>query len=256
MKELFWRAASTYNVNAFHYWMKKIEEADPKLTPNQKTVADWLRKTDARLWARSHFSTNSKCDVLVNNFTESFNTYILQARDLPIISRFEWIRKKLMERIQVKKAGMERYTGQTCPNIVDKLESIKVESRVCVARWCGEREFEVDHFDRCNIVHLGNRSCSYRKWDMTGIPCCHGITAIQKDRSRIEDYVHPYYTRDGYLVAYSYMIHPVPDIYEYVQTGFFYHLIHPLQRNWGVDLKKQGRSKQMSHLPRRKEMSR
>lgn len=74
MKELFWRAASTYNVNAFHYWMKKIEEADPKLTPNQKTTADWLRKTDARLWARSHFSTNSKCDVLVNNFTESFNS--------------------------------------------------------------------------------------------------------------------------------------------------------------------------------------
>lgn len=54
---------------------------------------------------------------------------------------------------------------------------------------------------------------------MTGIPCCHGVTAIQKDRSRIEDYVHPYYTRDGYLAAYSYMIHPVPDIYEYVQTG-------------------------------------
>lgn len=89
MKELFWRAASTYNVNAFHYWMKKIEEADPKLTPNQKTAADWLRKTDARLWARSHFSTNSKCDVVVNNFTESFNSYILQARDLPIISMFD-----------------------------------------------------------------------------------------------------------------------------------------------------------------------
>ncbi|KAI8567693.1 hypothetical protein RHMOL_Rhmol02G0141500 [Rhododendron molle] len=104
------------------------DDANPKLTPNLKTTADWLRKTDVRLWARSHFSTNSKCDVLVNNFTESFNSYILQARDLPIISMFEWIRKKLMERIQVKKAGMERYTGQICPNIVDKLESIKVES--------------------------------------------------------------------------------------------------------------------------------
>ncbi|KAG5546978.1 hypothetical protein RHGRI_012869 [Rhododendron griersonianum] len=180
LKDLFWKAASTCSVSGFNYWMKKIEEADPKLNERRQTAAEWLRAVTPSLWARSHFSTRSKCDVVVNNISESFNSYILEARQLPIISMFEWIRKRVMQRIQVKKAGMEKYTGHLCPNIQEKIEKLKVESRVCVAAWC----------------------------------------AIQKNKERVETYVHPYFTKSGYLTAYSYMIHPVPDMLDFVETGF------------------------------------
>ncbi|KAK4489563.1 hypothetical protein RD792_005373 [Penstemon davidsonii] len=50
--------------------------------------------------ARSHFESDYKSDVLVNNLCESFNNYILEARERPIISMFEWIRNRLTTRIQ------------------------------------------------------------------------------------------------------------------------------------------------------------
>lgn len=162
LKDLFWKAASTGNVHEFNYWMKKIEEADPK-TRNKKTAVEWLRGTDPTLWARSYFSPRSKCDILVNNLSESFNSYILEARELPIISMFEWIRRKLMQRIQVKKAGMAKYSGEICPNIHNELEKLKVESRNCFTTWCGQLEFEVDHFQRRYIVDLSIRTCSYKR---------------------------------------------------------------------------------------------
>ncbi|KAI8560202.1 hypothetical protein RHMOL_Rhmol04G0237600 [Rhododendron molle] len=200
--------------------MKKIEEADPKLNERRQTAAEWLRAVTPSLWARSHFNTRSKCDVVVNNISESFNSYILEARELPIISMFEWIRKKVMQRIQVKKAGMEKYTGHLCPNIQEKIEKLKVESRICVASWCGQLEFEVDYYDRTYIVDLKSKICSCCKWQLTGIPCCHAIAAIQKNKEHVETYVHPYFTKSGYLAAYSYMIHPVPDMLDFVETGF------------------------------------
>ncbi|KAL0416603.1 UNVERIFIED_CONTAM: hypothetical protein Slati_3492200 [Sesamum latifolium] len=42
---------------------------------------------------------------------ESFNSYILDAREQPIIDIFETIRRKLMTRIQVKREGIEKYDG-------------------------------------------------------------------------------------------------------------------------------------------------
>ncbi|XP_058208017.1 uncharacterized protein LOC131321031 [Rhododendron vialii] len=220
LKDLFWKAASTCSVSGFNYWMKKIEEADPKLNEMRHTTVEWLRAVTPSLWARSHFSTKSKCDVVVNNIFESFNSYILEARELPIISMFKWIRKGVMQRIQVKKAGMQKYTGHLCPNIQEKIDKLKVESRICVAAWCGELEFEVDYYDRTYTLDLRTKICSCCRWQLTGIPCYHAIAAIQKNKEHVETYVHPYFIKSGYLAAYSYMIHPVPDMLDFVEIGF------------------------------------
>ena len=83
--------------------------------------------------------------------TEPFNSYKLDARDPPIISMFECIRRKLMMRVQVKNRGMENFEGTICPNIQDKLEYLKVVSRDRFATWCGILE---GCFKRpfCNMV--------------------------------------------------------------------------------------------------------
>ncbi|CAL5345911.1 unnamed protein product [Camellia sinensis] len=101
-----------------------------------------------------------------------------------------------MQRIQVKKAGMAKYSGEICPNIHDKLEKLKVESRNCFATWCGQFEFEVDHFQRS-----------------------HGISAIQINYEQPEAYVHEYYSKSRYLDTYAFMIHPVPDMHEHEEGG-------------------------------------
>ncbi|KAK4384334.1 hypothetical protein Sango_3071100 [Sesamum angolense] len=120
LKEYFWKAASTANRKDFEKYMKKIEEINPKISDDVETASDWLKKISPEHWARSFFPVHSKCDILVNNLCESFNNYILEARDKPIISMFEWIRTKLMSRLQQKRDGMEKYSGSICPNVIKR----------------------------------------------------------------------------------------------------------------------------------------
>ncbi|KAL0293001.1 UNVERIFIED_CONTAM: hypothetical protein Sradi_6961700 [Sesamum radiatum] len=92
--------------------------------------------------------------------SESFNSYILEAREQPIIDMFETIRRKCMTRIQIKKAGMEKYDKDVCPNICKKIERQRQESRHCFPSWAGQDKFEVSHYMENHIVYLNERHCS------------------------------------------------------------------------------------------------
>ncbi|GMP48607.1 hypothetical protein CsSME_00015903 [Camellia sinensis var. sinensis] len=214
MKDLFWRAVSTANVNEFNYWMGKIEEVDPKVRERQTTM-EWLRAINLALWTRSHFSIRSKCDALVNNLFEYFNSYILEARDKPVITIFEWIKKKLIARLQVKRKGMEQYSGDICPAIQNKLEFFKEEPRNCFPTWCGQ----MNHFDRTFIVDLASVTCICMRWDLSGIPYSHAISAIHENHQQPKAHVHNYYNKTSYLQVYYHMIHPVHGMHDFIATG-------------------------------------
>jgi hypothetical protein len=51
---------------------------------------------EPKTWVRAYFSEFPKCDILLNNNCEVFNKYILEARELPILSMLERIRTQLM----------------------------------------------------------------------------------------------------------------------------------------------------------------
>ena len=65
----------------------------------------------------------------MNNLNESFNSMILEARDKRIIAMLEWIRVRLITRMYSKRSGIENFTSDICPNIVQKLEQLKVDSK-------------------------------------------------------------------------------------------------------------------------------
>ena len=72
---------------------------------------NWLIAANPNRWVRSHFSTRAKCDALTNNLCESFNSNILEAREKPIVGLIECVRRKLVNRTQVKLKGMTKYNG-------------------------------------------------------------------------------------------------------------------------------------------------
>lgn len=49
----------------------------------------WLEAIPKTKWCNHAFPLYSKCDVLMNNLSESFNATILLQRDKPIITMFE-----------------------------------------------------------------------------------------------------------------------------------------------------------------------
>ncbi|XP_058217288.1 uncharacterized protein LOC131328355 [Rhododendron vialii] len=193
--------------------MQKIEKLD-------KDAHLWLKKIPVEQWTRSHFSTNNKCDILVNNLSESFNSYVLEARDKPIVSMLEWIRRKLMSRFQIKRMGMEKYTGTICPKIEKKLDWKITTVKDCFAYFSEEFKLEVDCHDTTYTMDLKAMTCGYRLWDLSGIPCKHAVATITFNKQKPEEYIHPCYLKDTYLSVYQYMINSVLGKHDWVKTDY------------------------------------
>ncbi|KAG8380974.1 hypothetical protein BUALT_Bualt06G0072200 [Buddleja alternifolia] len=168
LKELVWRAASSATKSDFQMYMQKIEVADPKVKEDVKTAVEWLREVPQEHWCRAYFSTHCKSEILVNNLYESFNNYILDARDKPIITMFEMIRVKLMKRIQEKKAGMEKYNGNVCPVIMARVNANGRMAKNCFPTWCGDNEHEVEQFLDKYDVDLDKKTCSCGMFQLCG----------------------------------------------------------------------------------------
>ncbi|KAG8387976.1 hypothetical protein BUALT_Bualt02G0077100 [Buddleja alternifolia] len=167
----------------------------------------------------STYNVRTKCDVIVNNISESFNSYILEARKLPIMDMFEAIRRKCMNRIQVKKAGMEKYQKVVCSNILNRIEKQRYEGRHCCLSLAGDDKFEVRHFMHNHIVYLNERHCSCGMFQLCGFPCCYAISCINEHRLDIDDFVDDYFKKDTYLRVYNHMVNPVPGMHDFEESN-------------------------------------
>jgi hypothetical protein len=213
LKDKLWAAAAAYTEAEFYKQMNELN-----LISND--AYNYLMKIDRSLWSRAWFNTFPKCDLLVNNLCECFNAYILKARDLPIISMLEMIRKKLMKRYQAKRDGIRTMTGRLCPRIVIKLDEIGQVAGHCYSTYAGDGLYEVTHNNKQYVVNLLRRTCGCRQWDLTGIPCPHAVSAIWFFNANPEDYVDDWYTVETYKKAYDEIVYPMPGEDQWVKTNY------------------------------------
>ncbi|KAH9613684.1 hypothetical protein KSS87_014391 [Heliosperma pusillum] len=57
-------------------------------------------------WSRHAFSTNCKSSMILNNLCETFNAVLKDARDKPILTCMEWLRRYVMKRMSEKRDGV------------------------------------------------------------------------------------------------------------------------------------------------------
>lgn len=93
--------------------------------------AKYLSELGKEQWTRSHFSSHSKCDLLCNNICESWNKYVMEARDKPIITMLEMIRRLVMCRLQSKREFIAKCDHLICPRIIEKLKAREKLGRDC-----------------------------------------------------------------------------------------------------------------------------
>lgn len=209
--DALWACASVSHPADFNMHMEH-------LTRLNEEAANWLKNIPSNLWSKAFFSFTSKCDVLVNNLSESFNASILPAREMPIISMIEYIRKQTMARMQCKRTGITSYDGSHCPNLVAKLEKVKASSRSCIALMSDWKLFEVDTGYGSYVVNLDTKECTCRMFQLVGYPCRHAIAAIQVERGCIYDYVNAFYSRAMYVQTYAPVMYPIPSSNYWDQT--------------------------------------
>ena len=79
--------------------------------------------------------------------------------------------------------------------------------------------YKVDNERERHVVDLVNRTCSYKVWDLIGIPCKHGVAAIFVNREKSKDYTHPCYYKDAYVETYKTPIPPMLGQSEWMSSG-------------------------------------
>lgn len=179
---------------------------------------EWLIAIGKEHFSRHAFSPKAKSDLVVNNLSEVFNKYILDARDKPIVTMVEHIRRKVMVRLSLKRQGGDAAQWEITPIVAGKLEMEKNHARYC---WCYQSNlttWEVHCLDRSFAVDISARTCACHKWQLTGIPCKHVVCALYKAGHTPEDYVADYFRKDAYMRTYTAVIYPVPDEHRWTKT--------------------------------------
>ena len=116
LKFKMWSIATSTSMEEFNKAMEDMKDFDCE-------TFKWVEKAPhARHWCKAFFPVHTKCDMLVNNICETFNAFILEARDKPIISMLEQIREKLMQRIQQRREGISKWTELVGPLIKELIE--------------------------------------------------------------------------------------------------------------------------------------
>ncbi|KAK8672269.1 hypothetical protein V6N13_110642 [Hibiscus sabdariffa] len=216
LKDALWKAVRTTTVRDY-------EKAMAEMRGILEGAHNWLQSKDPITWSKSHFSTHSKCDILLNNCSECFNKMIIDARDKPILTMMEIIRTKMMQRILKKVEAAQKYTRLLCPKIQKKVDTLIEQA----ARY----EVAFGPSDQ-HVVDLEARVCSCRKWDLTGITCAHAISAMLSIQHSPENYVDSCYHRTTQINLYSNYIFPIRGTNQWEQVSEIESLpiLPPIQR--------------------------
>ncbi|KAL2240743.1 UNVERIFIED_CONTAM: hypothetical protein Sindi_0715500, partial [Sesamum indicum] len=203
-KNGLWKAARATTVNQFNARMQELKELD-------EGAYAWFSDKHPKGWSRSHFSTYPRCDILLNNAYECLNSNILEARNKTILSMLEWLMEYFMKRLQVNKDRTLKIWKKTlCPKIQKIIDKNIEKLGDCIPIKSDDKHYQISCFDGTQYsVDLENGTCGCRKWDLSGIPCKHVVSAIFYQGEGIEKYTHQCYRVQTFLKAYQHAVLPV-----------------------------------------------
>ncbi|XP_056843388.1 uncharacterized protein LOC108840832 [Raphanus sativus] len=174
LKPLFWRIASSYNEPDYELNLKIFRDYDSR-------ACEELLKKDHRTWCRAFFRAGACCSDTHNNLTESFNRTLKIARKKPFVQMMELIRRDAMKRIAIRFKTADKEVGTYTPKARKEIAKACDEAKNCYSVSSTDGEFEIVQNLNGYAVKMNLRTCACRKWDLTGIPCCHAVCAIREN---------------------------------------------------------------------------
>uniref|UniRef100_A0A8R7QX94 SWIM-type domain-containing protein n=1 Tax=Triticum urartu TaxID=4572 RepID=A0A8R7QX94_TRIUA len=209
-----WAIARSNNMATWKKNMEKMKEM------NLEAWA-YLDGLAPNTWCRAFFEELPKCDLLLNNSCEVFNKWILDARELPILSMLRKIKAQLMTIWYTNRKQCEDDWSQLplCPKIKKKLDKNIEWAKSCHECPTGKGVFKVMSRENEYVVDILKNKCSCRRWQLTGIPCSHSIACLRFERIKPEDKVAACYSIEAYRLAYGHVIMPCRDPAEWQKTN-------------------------------------
>ncbi|CAL1393142.1 unnamed protein product [Linum trigynum] len=200
VRKLFWFAV--YACNEVHWNRATAElEAIEKSGDGSTPYTDFMA-AEPRRFCRAFLRCYSKCDSVESNVCETWNGCIVKYKGLRTVDMLEGIRQYMMDRVVLKSEMFAKCTDTLPPRIRKRVEREKEEARLCVAKQTLNARCEVKKGGEGFIVDVTECTCSCGYWQLSGIPCCHAVSAISHLRREVDDYVNSYY--HVYMASFAY----------------------------------------------------
>jgi hypothetical protein len=158
-----------------------------------------------------------------NMYCQPCFRYILEARELPILSMFDRMKDQFMTRHYTKMKDAAKFTGPICPKIQKMLDKHIELSNDCFVEGAGDGLFKVaarfSSTPTDYIVDLKGNTCTCMRWAQSGIPCPHAVSCMRHDNKDPLKYVDHCYSVEAYKLAYRNIVYPCKDRTEWQKTG-------------------------------------
>jgi hypothetical protein len=214
-----WAAAYSWTTYYFEKHWKAMVEA-------KHEAMNYIRQYHTRIWARSQFY-NCKVDYVTNNSAECFNNWIKKYKGLNLDDIMDKIRQLIMDKWDVRRTISRKIEGLILLHIIKSLREQSRNLDMDVQK-SGDILAEVSVKGGSgykHVVKLDERTCTCRRWQVSGISCKHALVFITSLREPLEKYVDKYYSVAKFRVVYECLIPAMPDKSQWSKSdhGFFMH---------------------------------
>ncbi|KAJ9552391.1 hypothetical protein OSB04_016436, partial [Centaurea solstitialis] len=166
-KEMFWKTCRAYTAETFERRMLCLRAA----IPDGASVLDELGPDK---WSNAYFP-GKRYNILTSNHAESVNAMSRFARKLPIVGLFDYFRESQQEWFSERRKVAAKWNGVLAKIPEQIVKRRKIKSANWTVREIGYGRFEVIDLKRNPTVDFYNSKCECMKWQLSGLPCSHGI---------------------------------------------------------------------------------
>lgn len=213
MKKLFWRIVESFNEPDYKANLKALKEYD-----NEVYEALMVRRPET--CSRAFFRTSCTCEDALNNNYESYNSTLEKARSMPLVEMLETMRRQAMVRIDLRKVKSTNHKGKFSEKVGKVIALEKKYRKNCRIYPGSTGEFEVTEGNISYSVNMKTKTCSCRRWDLTGIPCRHALRVVyDRKNCKTQNLVSDWYLTETWRKQYSDSLKPVRGIKFWKATG-------------------------------------
>ncbi|XP_073138353.1 uncharacterized protein [Henckelia pumila] len=187
----------------------EFEEFYDDLKKGYPSITNYLEvSVDKEKWARAFFP-GSRYNIMTTNGSESINSKLVLARELPITALLDSIQNFTSSWFNIHRKAVVSSTRHLTPRAETSLRSRFIESQKMEVIQMNTFEYHVVGVDHDAVVELNKRTCRCRVFDVDRLPCAHVIAAGYHGMDIYELCSH-YYMTNAWILAYTETIYPVP----------------------------------------------
>ncbi|RYR33318.1 hypothetical protein Ahy_A10g047887 [Arachis hypogaea] len=223
-----WRIHASPSPDGIAFMIKSYEPRHTCIRKSEKRNANstWIaKKLKQSLNADPNMSYELMSNELITKFgVEAHPKQLYRARrkgreevednlrSMTVLKLVDGLRVKIMMRFYTQFSSTASWSYNVGPRIATKINKTTEDARYCKVKPAGGHRYEVyDGFTRFP-VNLVLHTCECKAWQISGLPCKHGAAAIIYIRGKVENYCDAYYHKDKYIIAYSGLHSPLPDL--------------------------------------------